>query len=373
MHIDEIYTNLIVRHLKKEISEEEKHELFKWVYKNSDNEKFFYSIKDIWETAQYESITQGAATEEEWEKFALAAVKKESNNLYEEKTITHSIFKAIQIAAVIIITFGIGFFVHKYIPKEIKYAEVNVPYGSKSEFILPGGNTIWVNSGSTLKYPISFDGKEINLYLEGEAFFDIAKVPKRKLNVITSTINIQVLGTTFNVKSYNNEDIVETTLIEGSISITGKVGDCIIKNPILLKPNEQATLTKSRSSIDIDKIEEEYSTKPETRQHITDVKKVTPKSNPQLQITEGVDIEPFISWKNNILVFKNERFEDLAKKLERWYNIEIIINDIELKNSRYTGTFEKETVEQAIKALSLSLPFTYKIEKNKIEITKKNI
>jgi len=71
------------------------------------------------------------------------------------------------------------------------------------------------------------------------------------------------------------------------------------------------------------------------------------------------------------LVFKNERFHDLAVKLERWYNVEIVINDDDLKNSRYTGTFEKETLEQAIEALSMSLPFSYKISKNKIEIIKK--
>jgi transmembrane sensor len=372
MNIEDIYISLTIRHLQKEISEEEKHELFSWVYEKPENEKLFYNLKDIWETAQYKNVTKDAETESEWKKLALAAINKESEKFHKKKSSSHYFYKAIRIAAIVIIAFGIGFFVQEYIPKDVKYAEVNVPYGAKSIFKLPGGSSIWVNSGSTLKYPININkGKEINLYLEGEAFFEIAKVPNRKLNVITSTLNIQVLGTTFNVKSYNDDDIVETTLLEGSISITGKVGECVIKEPILLKPNEQATLTKSQSSVDIDLISEKSNSPSDKNQTSENVKKITPKSKPRLKIIEGIDVEQFISWKNNVLEFRNERFEELAKKLERWYNVEIIIDNTELKNSRYTGTFEKETVEQAIEALSLSLPFKYKMNKNKIEIISK--
>lgn len=371
MHIEDIYISLIVRHLKNEISKNEKKELFHWVYENHENEKFFYNLKDIWETAQYESIIQGAGTDAEWEKLALAAIKEESDHFYEKKTIVRNFYKAIQFAAIIIMTFGIGFFVHKYLPKEISYASVNVPYGAKSELEFPDGSKVWVNSGSTLKYPTNFDSKEVDLFLEGEAYFDIVKNPNRKLNVKTSTINIQVHGTTFNIKSYNDEDVVETTLLEGSISITGKVGEMAILEPIYLKPNEQAVLTKSGNSVNIDKHDEELGASEKSKEIQTGVKKILPKIQPRLQITESIDVEEFISWKNHVLSFKNERFEDLAKKLERWYNVEIDINNVELKNSRYTGTFEKETLEQAIEALSISLPFTYKINKNKIKILKK--
>jgi ferric-dicitrate binding protein FerR (iron transport regulator) len=373
MHIEELYISLIIRNLKGEISESEKQELFKWVYHNHENETFYYHLKDIWETAHYKNIAESAETETEWEKLALNAIHKESEHFYEKKNTTHIIYRAIQIAALVIITFGIGFFVQKFLPEDIEYASVNVPFGAKSELQLPDGSKVWVNSGSTLKYPTNLNRKEVDLILEGEAFFEISKNQKRKLNVKTSTINIQVHGTSFNVRSYNDDDIVETTLLEGLISITGKIGDRIIKEPIYLKPNEQATLIKSQNSIDLGnekKLEE-------IKDNVTkdDVKEIATLNKPRLQIKEGIEAESFIMWKYNILVFKNEKFEDLAKKLERWYNVEISIEDNELKNSRYTGTFEKETIEQAMLALSLSHSYQFKftIDKNKITISKKQI
>ncbi|WP_346853965.1 FecR family protein [uncultured Draconibacterium sp.] len=367
MNIEDIYISLILRHLKKEISESEKQELFHWVYCKKENEKFFYNLKDIWETAQYQSIAKTADTDAEWQKLVFKAIQEETDHFLKKSVNTRTIYRAIQIAAVVVITFGIGFFVQKYIPEETNYASVNVPYGAKSELELPDGSKVWVNSGSKIKYPTNVNNKDVTLYLEGEAYFDIVKNPKRLLTVKTSTIYIQVHGTSFNVKSYNDEEIVETTLLEGSISITGKVGNNVIKEPIFLKPNEQATLTKSKQNIEIGQQKHELA---KTKEAANDIKKIASNINPKIQIKEGIDVESFVMWKYNMLVFKNERFEDLAIKLERWYDVEITIKNEELKNSRYTGTFEKETVEQAMKALSISLPFKYHIDKNQISIQK---
>lgn len=371
MQIDDLYVNLIVKFLKKEGSEEEKRELFKWVYQNNQHEKLFYGLKDIWETAGYEKVVSSADTDREWEKFALEAILKESEHFHEKKIFTQKLYKVIQIAAVIVIAFGIGFFVQTMLPEKEIYTSLNVPYGAKSELKLPDGSKVWVNSGSVLKYPSSLNNKEVNLFLEGEAFFDIAKNKNRKLNVNTSTLTIQVHGTTFNVKSYTDEEVVETTLLEGSISITGKVGNRAIKSPIFLKPNEQATLIKNSSEINLSSItsgKDKVSGAPGQQ---TIYQKPLSKAKLQLQIKQGIQVEPFVSWKNNVLNFKNERFEDLARKMERWYNVKIQIDDTLLNNSRYTGTFENETIEQAMDALSLSLPFNYEIDKNQITILKK--
>jgi ferric-dicitrate binding protein FerR (iron transport regulator) len=312
-----------------------------------------------------------AKTDTEWEKLALNAIQQEREHFLKGKNTTRIIYRAVQIAAIAIVTFGIGFLVQKYLPEQTEYASVNVPFGAKSELQLPDGSKVWVNSGSLLKYPTNLNKKEVDLYLEGEAFFEIAKNQKRILNVKTSTINIQVHGTSFNVKSYNDDDVVETTLLEGSISITGKVGERVIKEPIYLKPNEQATLVKSKNTIELN--QENSPEVAEENIESSNVKEIATIRKPELQIKEGVDAESFVMWKYNTLVFKNERFEDLARKLERWYDVEITIDDDELKKSRYTGTFEKETIEQALLALSLShsYPFKYHISKNKIQICKK--
>jgi ferric-dicitrate binding protein FerR (iron transport regulator) len=373
MEIDDLYISLIIRNFKKDISEQEKIKLFKWVYSCHENEKFYYHLKDIWETSGYDAAIANANINHEWEKFALSAIEEESEHFKERKLVSRNIKKILRIAALVIITFGIGFFVQKNIPEKTTFTSVRVPYGAKSEVELPDGSRVWVNSGSNIKYPANFNGKEVNLFLEGEAYFDIVKNPKRKLNVKTSSINIQVLGTRFNVKSYNDEDVVETTLVNGSISITGKIGEKLIKEPIYLKPSEQAVLVKSRNTVKISRsgqASEEQNAEPRDNQSINRQKEAG--LYPMMKINERIDVEPFVSWKDNRLVFKGERFDELAVKMERWYNVEIVIVDEELKSARYTGTFENETIGQAINALSISLPFTYKMEKNHIEIIKRD-
>lgn len=372
MHIDELNMSLIVRFLLKEADEEEKRKLFKWVYQNNQNEKLFYYLKDIWQTTHYQKVANSANTNAEWQKFAKVAIQKESKIFSEKTALVRKLYRVIKIAAMVVLVFSVGFFVQYLMPEKQEYSIINVPYGAKSELDLPDGSKVWVNSGSVLKYPSSLTAKEVNLYLEGEAFFKIAENKKRTLNVNTSTLTIQVHGTSFNVKSYPDEEIVETTLLEGSIAISGKVGNRVLKTPIFLKPNEQATLIKGKNEIQFKDSNSANDQISDSSNEQNFAYKPLIKTKPQLQIKQRIELEPLISWKNNVLNFKNERFEDLSRKIERWYNVEIEINDADLKNSRYTGTFENETIEQALEALCLSLPFKYEIEKNQINIFKKN-
>lgn len=367
MHIDDVYISLIVRFLKGEISVEEQQELFHWVYQNRENESLFYSLKDIWESARYESISSNANTDAEWERLAMAAIKSKSVSHNVKQNKIKVLYRVMQVAAIVIVALALGFWLQNLWPQEPQYSSINVPFGAKSELQLPDGSRVWVNSGSLVKYPARLDAHEITLFLEGEAFFDIEPNPRRVVNVKTSTINIQVHGTSFNVRSYNDEDVVEATLLEGSISISGKVGDKIIKQPVYLKPNEQITISKSAGNIDLECSEiSAEETKP-----LHEAADKLAKVEPRLEIVKGIDPEEFVMWKYNVLVFRYERFEDLAVRLERWYDVEITIEDEELKNSRYTGTFEKENIEQALHALSISLPFKYTIDKNRITISKK--
>lgn len=367
MGFSDIHIGLVIKHFSGELSEVEKKKLFEWVYSSTANEKHFYNLKDVWETAQYEKITKNAHTNEEWDKFLVKAIKEESDN-YKRKLVSIQIMKKVlQIAAIIIITFGVGFFANKLIPPKQDYTTINVPYGAKSQIELADGSQIWINSGSKLTYPDNLNQKEVNLYLEGEAFFDIVKNKKRALNVNTSTISIKVQGTAFNVRSYEDDDDVETTLVRGSISVTGSVGTKSIVKPIVLKPNQQATLIKGSQDFQVKEMGKDQDT-------IISPKKVAEKTipeKPSLSIKDKVDVNEFISWKNNQLVFKSQRFDELLMTMERWYDVDIVLEDKELSSSIYTGAFDKETIEQAMNALSLSLPFKYEIDKNRIVIKKK--
>jgi ferric-dicitrate binding protein FerR (iron transport regulator) len=365
MNVSSVYISLVLKYLDGEINDVQKAKLFEWVYADSVNEKLFYKLKDVWETARYESIAANIQTDKEWDEFIGKAIKEETHN-YSRKLITMQVVKkALQIAAIVIITFGLGFFVNNIIPQKQEYTTLNVPYGAKTQLELADGSKVWVNSGSKLTYPTKLNEKEVTIFLEGEAYFDIAKSKGRKLNVKTTTINIQVLGTAFNVKSYEDEDVVETTLERGEISITGNVGDKVIEQAILLKPNQRATLIKGNQAIEVSS----------TNKNAIEVlrsnnDKETKRTHPALIIHKKVDVVDFTAWKNDKLVFKSERFEDLAVRIERWYNVKLTLKDEELKNTLYTGVFEKESIEQALQALSLSSPFKYQINKNEITIQK---
>ena len=270
-------------------------------------------------------------------------------------------------AAVIIFTAGLTWFVmdisvhHKVpiIPDNIHEAfnEISVPHGSKSRIVLPDGSVINLNSGSTLRYPARLDSTLRYAYIEGEAFFDVKKDPRNPFIVKTRDITIKVLGTKFNVKSYSDEKTVETTLVSGSIEIFSNQKPASDKPLVLvLKPNEQAVFEKLSGDIVI-------SERPENM-----VKKRS-KSDKPFQVQKNIDVDPVIAWKDNRLPFRDESFADLARKLERWYNVEIVIQDKELAQALFSGIFERETIEQALDALKLATPFEYKMNKNKIIIS----
>ena len=191
--------------------------------------------------------------------------------------------------------------------------------------------------------------------LEGEAFFDVVKQANRPFIVHASGIDIKVLGTAFNVKSYPEDKNVETTLYRGLVQVL-RHEDSLSK-PIQLRPNHKLILPK-QAAIETVKMSE--------------VKMPLTKGIPK-----GITITPIDStkkeserletaWRYNRLEFEGEYFEDVAKKMERWYNVSIIFTDDKVKRLEVVGKFENETVEQAFAALKEGFPITFKIDKNEI-------
>lgn len=231
--------------------------------------------------------------------------------------------------------------------------------GSRSRSLLPDGTTVWLNAGSKLHYENDFNGATREVRLEGEAFFDVIKQPERPFIVHTSGINIKVLGTAFNVKSYPEDKTVETTLYRGLVEVSRQ--EDITEKTIQLKPNEKLILAKQAA------IEE-----PE----LSDVKAPVKKQLPANFVITHIDStkkesERFeTAWLYSRLEFRGNRFEELAHKLERWYNVTIVFTDDNVKNLNFNGSFEKENVEQAFKALKVAVPsFIYKIENHEISVS----
>jgi len=285
-------------------------------------------------------------------------------NFTEKKNGRLKLFMYMRYAAVILMTFGLTWFAKDILENNITDKsnnlasnEISVSYGSKSKIKLPDGSVVILNSGSTLKYPTKFDKETRNVYIEGEAYFDITKDRKHPFYVKTNSITIKVLGTKFNVKSYPEEKTVETTLVCGSVEIYANKD--VIKNEnrlAILKPNQQATFEIGKNKLSVANLNNNNNS-------------VSIKS---ILINDKVDLDPVIAWKDNRLVFRDESFVNLTHKLERWYSVDIDIQDESLKTTMFSGVFVKESIEQSLNALKLATPFEYKIKQNHITISKTN-
>ncbi len=268
-------------------------------------------------------------------------------------------------AAVLILAFGLFWLVHEYFwnetatsPVADQIQKMEVPLGSKSRIILPDGSVVTLNSGSSLKYSTSdFTSGSRSVFLTGEGFFSISKDSSRPFYAVTSGIKVKVLGTTFNIKAYPEENIEEATVVTGEVEIYASSDKTEKGRPIVLKPNQKAVFVKSENDF-------------LTYETIATSPVFKPVTLRAVNLQPPSKIEQTVSWKEDKLIFDNEPFGNLVIKIERWYNVKIEVKYQELYSARFTGKFDKETLEQVLNALVTVTPFKYMIKQNIITITK---
>ncbi|HEY6503238.1 MAG TPA: FecR domain-containing protein [Chitinophagaceae bacterium] len=265
--------------------------------------------------------------------------------------------RRIAVAALLVITVGFASWLMRSKKEKRPLAvaanqnETVASKGIRSKIVLPDGSLVLLNSGTKLKYPDSFSDTSREVYLDGEAFFDIVKDSKHPFIVHTAGMDIKVLGTAFNVKAYPGDKQTETSLIRGSIEV-------IIKN----ESNDRFILSPSEKLVVMNK-----ETEPETIADPTN--ELKPEIAIQrLKYNAADSTVDETQWVENKLVFNDESFSEVAVKMERWYNVEIEIRDNRLKEKRLTGNFEKETIDQALEALTITNSFSFERTGNKIII-----
>ncbi len=243
-------------------------------------------------------------------------------------------------------------------PEFLAKNEVKTTYGSKTNLVLPDGTKVWLNAGSKMTYDKDYGVNIREVNLTGEAYFDVKKNPQKPFIIHTGKINIRVLGTAFNVRCYPNENNTETSLVRGSLEVTMKEG----QEKFILKPNEKLVVKNTESQLI-------------KSNHSQPGKQITKGSGNVFEISR-LSVLPRdnsiveTSWVNNKLVFRSETFEQVALKMERWYAVSILFKDEKLKEKKFTGAFENETIDQALNALHLTTPFVYKITRDSIFIFK---
>jgi transmembrane sensor len=232
-----------------------------------------------------------------------------------------------------------------------KYSEVSSPIGSKTKLILPDSTIVWLNAGSKLTYDEHFSITNRNATLIGEAFFEV-KHGTLPFIIHANGVHIKDLGTAFNVKAYPDEKTTETSLIKGEVEITldQRPGELHI-----LKPNEKLIVANEPEKV--------ITKSAEKKDPITLLGNVTHYHNDDSVIVET-------SWVENKLIFEDESFADVAKKMERWYGVNMTFANEEVANYRVYGSFTKETIKEALDALKIGFHFNYKMEGNNITIAK---
>ena len=203
------------------------------------------------------------------------------------------------------------------------WVSINAPEGARVEFMLPDSSRGWLNSGSKLRYPSQFGGQR-QVELTGEAWFDVKHQNNSEFVVSVPDMDIKVLGTQFNVSAYTNDVFTDVSLEEGKIEINGKGA---VFNQVLA-PNEKILFNRNSRTVSLSE----------------------------------VDASRYSAWKDGYLVIDNEPLGQVVSRLERWYNVDIEIQDEVLKSYRFKATFKDELLEEVLRLMAKTTPIRYTIE-----------
>jgi len=319
---------ILPKYIQGETTEEENQLLHQWMQESPENKKRLFAEKDIWDSYGFHSNLKNYEVNSE-----LGILKKR----IEPKQNILQLKKYVQIAAILLVAFGLGWasrFVSFTSPEnpEATLQEIFVPKGQVNQVFLADGTRIWINSETKLITPSVFATNERVVKLSGEAFFEVAKDQKRPFRVEVNGQQIEVLGTSFNVRAYDSSNEIETTLETGQIQL--RIGS----QTTLLKPGEQSVFNKSENQLVISKVH------PET----------------------------FSSWKDGRYEFHNEDLIEVFKVVERWYDVDITADENYFRGMRFSGVLKRnKDANHFLELLNLTVPIRYELKAEKISITKK--
>lgn len=220
---------------------------------------------------------------------------------------------------------------------ELRYNTLLVSNGKRFDIVLSDSTRIYLNSGSSLRYPVNFlPGKKRQVFLEGEAFFEVSKDKEHPFVVTSANMDVEVLGTRFNVHAYPEEQNISTVLVEGSVRLNPNPSETKSGDSLILQPGHIAYWDKEKVSAS----------------------------------TEKVDTDIYTSWMDGKLVFKGMVFKEIIKRLERQYDVSITNENENLNNRQFTATFDVETIDEVLSTFASETKFEYEIKNDQITIFK---
>lgn len=316
---------------------DEKEQVCSWFTASGENPEFENELYVIWNELP-ESIDRTSALNG-FERFSASLAHKGiGETAGRRKTIRRIKEWSVRIAACMVIPLAVfSLYLNGQAQKPKNWIEKHVPYGEKLQVTLPDNSKVWLNAGSKIIYPEKFNREIRQVFVTGEAYADIEKDPSRPFFLSVGNVNVKVLGTKFNVKSYPEQSKTEVSLIEGSISLDVKFDG--FTRQYTLEPGNYMSIDHHTGAID----------------------------------TFQFSPSGYTSWseENGGLYFRNQTLEEITADLERKFNVKIILRDEQLKHERYFASFvNNESLDDILKFLKLGSSFQYVSNKNVIDIYK---
>ena len=322
---------IIIRYLDGSASLEEKRQLLQWLKESEKNRSDFTDTRDLW-------LSCNASADNELEvDIALDRLKMRIMNEHERigKKTRRSFIRWYQAAAVLLVLFGLYFWlsIEQTEPKLMVQNQLITAKGSKGKFTLPDGTVVWLNSESRLAYPDQFaDGKR-TVNLVGGAYFEVVKDEKKPFIVKAGDVDVEVLGTSFNISSYPFKDNIETALLSGSVKISGPS----VRKEIYLKPNEVFEYKRDLHAVSV----------------------------------KSANASLYADWIKDRLVFDNRPLSDILISMEGWYNMDIVCPEKFAESTYMSFTIRQEDIDEILRAMSFIIPISYQIKNGKAFIMPK--
>lgn len=338
--------DLIVHFLKQEINEVELHFLESWLEESMENKAYFFQLKDISDRSQHLSLSTESMNEKSWQKMKkrMLAEKTKASSLRKRRLPNGGFVSYFKYTAIILFVFGIGWGMSElknllFTNENISvYNEISVQKGGRANTLcLSDGSRVILNAATKFRYPANFTGDTRTVYLEGEAFFDVAKDEKRPFVVKVERQDITVLGTTFNVEAYKGLHSSVITLLSGKVALKGFNEKGKVISEMILNPNQKAFFDNKSDKVSV----------------------------------ENVNAVLVTSWVRGEFKFKDAPLAAITKHLENYYNVDIYFEDRGLGYIKYTGTFSlDQNIEEVLKIINYDNAFCFKKTEREIYISK---
>lgn len=325
---------LIAGYFANELSPEENICLFDWLKSSPANKKYFQQQREIWFSSVVSNnqirFDHAKAFQLFLNRKAIAIQKQVSS-----KRRIPLIFQRVAAAVLLLIIAGSGYWLGIGQMKNLitENVIIEAPLGSRSKMQLPDGTTVWLNAGSTLSYPQNFGVSERVVNIKGEGYFEVTHMHNKPFKVVSNDLKVRVLGTKFNLRNYMDEEEAKVTLLEGSVKVNCSTS---FEKEAHLKPNQQIVYDRRTKS-----------------------SKIT-----------ATNASNSLEWTNGYLFFDEEKLTDIARELERSYNVRIRIADESLKSYRFYGNFTRtnQTIQEVLEVLASTERLKYEINGKEITL-----